>query len=100
MEHHFIEHGTNSNVIFFLTSNELECVFKLASNERTSNNEPNRPFTRFSNLLMELTQTSFFRTSNQLERVHLSVIEHEHPIFGFEGSNITRFTISLFELTQ
>ena len=28
------------------------------------------------------------RTSNELERVHLLVIELEHPIFGFERSNI------------
>ena len=29
-----------------------------------------------------------FRTSNELERVHLLVIELEHTIFGFEQSNI------------
>ena len=43
-------------------------------------------------------QTPFYRTSNELEphflnleeveRVHISVIELEHHIFGFERSNI------------
>ena len=60
----------------------------LASNEQTSNIELNRAFARFTKLLNELTQTLFFRTSNELERVHLMVIELEHPIFGFKRSNI------------
>ena len=33
-------------------------------------------------------RTSFFRTSNRLEHVHLLIIELEHPIFGFKSSNI------------
>ena len=37
---------------------------------------------------MEQTRTSFFQTSNELEHVHLMVIKLEHPIFGFERSNI------------
>ena len=45
-------------------------------------------FTQFTKLLMELTQTSFFRTLNKLERVHLLVIALEHPILGFVQSNI------------
>ena len=32
----------------------------------------------------------FFRTSNKLERIHRLVIEPEHPILGFERSNIVR----------
>ena len=44
VEHHFIEHRTNSNIIFW--------------------------------------------TSNELKSVHLLVIKLEHPIFGFEWSNI------------
>ena len=36
----------------------------------------------------EHTRTSVFRTSNELERVHLLVIELEHPIFGFERKNL------------
>ena len=59
----------------------------LAWNERTSNIEPNRAFARFTKLFIELTRTSFFRTLNELKRVHLLVIELEHPIFGFERSN-------------
>ena len=55
--------------------------------ERT-NIEPIRAFTKFTKLLIELTRTSFFRTSNKLERVHLLEIELEHPIFAFERSNI------------
>ena len=33
-----------------------------------------------------------FWTSNELEHVHLLVIELEHPIFGFERSNIELWT--------
>ena len=33
-------------------------------------------------------QTPFYRTSNKLERVQLLTIELEHPIFGFERTNI------------
>ena len=29
-----------------------------------------------------------FRTLNELQQIHLLVIELEHPIFGFERSNI------------
>ena len=47
-----------------------------------------KPFTKFTKLFIEQTRTSFFRTSNGLERVHLLLIELKHPIFGFEGSNI------------
>ena len=53
-----------------------------------SNFEPNRAFTTLIKSLIELTRTSFFRTSNELELVHLMVIELEHPIFGFKRSNI------------
>ena len=34
----------------------------------------------------------FFRTLNRLKLVHLLVIELEHPIFGFERSNIELWT--------
>ena len=38
---------------------------------------------------IDRTRTSFFEhRMNELERVHLLVIELEHPIFGFERSNI------------
>ena len=63
--------------------------------------EPNTVFTTFTKLLIELTRTSFFRTSNELERVHLMVIDLDHPIFGFERSNIelrTLFDPSLVNL--
>ena len=86
----FFEHRTNSNMFICWWSNS-NTLF-LASNERTSNIEPNRAFARFTKLLIELTRTSFFRTSNKLERVHLLVIEFEHPIFGFERSNIKHRT--------
>ena len=80
LEHHFsnmfIHWSSNSNTIF------------LASNDRTSNFEPKRASTRFTKLLFELSRTSLFRTSNELERVHLLVIELEHHIFGYERSNI------------
>ena len=49
---------------------------------RTSNFEAHRAFTRFTKLLIELTRKSFFRTSNELERVHLLIIELEHPILA------------------
>ena len=35
-------------------------------------------------LLIKQTETSFFRTSNGLEHVHLFVIELDQPIFAFE----------------
>ena len=79
---------------FYRTSYKLEHVHQLvielkhtlfsASKERKSNIEPNRAFTIFTNLLIELTQTSLFCTSNTLERVHPLVIELEHPIFDFK----------------
>ena len=72
----FIYWWSNSNTLF------------LASNDRTSNFELNRAFTRFTKLLFELTRTSLFRTWNELERVHLLAIELEHPIFGLERLNI------------
>ena len=53
VEHHFIKHQTNLNIIF--------------------------------------------RTMNELECVHLLVIKLEHPIFGFEQSNIERTWTSFFE---
>ena len=81
----FFEHRTNSNVFICWWSNS-NTLF-LASNDRTSNFEPNRAFTTLTKSLIELTRTSFFRTSNELERVHLMVIELKHPIFGFERSN-------------
>ena len=42
-------------------------------------------------------QTPFYRTSNELEHVHLLMIELEHPIFSFERSNIVQPIISLEE---
>ena len=33
--------------------------------------EPNMAFTRFTKLLIDLTQTSFFQTSNELKHVYL-----------------------------
>ena len=45
--------------------------------------------------VLVMGRTPFYRTMNELEhhfsnieRVHLLVIELEHPIFGFERSNI------------
>ena len=64
------------------------------------NIEPNRAFTRFTELLIELTRTTFFQISNELERVHLLVIKLKHPIFGFERSKIelrTLFNASLIK---
>ena len=80
LKHHF-EHRTNSNTLF------------LALNDQTSNFEPNTVFPTFTKLLIELTRTSFFRTSNELERVHFVVIELEHSILGFERSNIELRTL-------
>ena len=61
LKHHFFEHWTNSKNIFWtlnkfdwwLNSNTLF----LALNEQTSNIEPNRAFTTFTELLIELTRT-------------------------------------------
>ena len=87
----FFEHRKNTNVFIYWWSNS-NTLF-LASNDRTSNFEPNRAFTRFTKSLFELTPTSLFRTSNELERVHLLVIKLKHSIFGFERSNIELWTL-------
>ena len=87
----FFEHRTNSNVFIYWWSNS-NTLF-LASNDRTSNFEPNRALNRFTELLFKLTRTSLFWTSNELKRVHLLVIELEHPNFGFERSNIELRTL-------
>ena len=50
-----IQHNGSNTIL----SNELEHHF-LASDDRTSNFEPNWAFTRFTKLLIELTWTSFF----------------------------------------
>ena len=87
----FFEHRKNTNVFIYWWSNS-NTLF-LASNDRTSNFEPNRAFTRFTKSLIELTQTPFFQTSNELERVHLLVTELKHPICGFKRSNIELQTL-------
>ena len=42
--------------------------------ERT-NIEPNKAFTRFTKLFIQLTRTSFFQTSNEFQHVHLLVVK-------------------------
>ena len=66
--------------MIFRTWKELERVHLLVTIF-----EPYRAFTK---LLFELTQTSFFQTSNEFERVRLMAIRLEHPIFGLERSHI------------
>ena len=66
---------------------QLEHLF-LASNERTSNIEPNRDFTIFTKLLIEQTRTSVFENQMNSNMFSFLLIELEHPIFGFEWSNI------------
>ena len=78
------EHRTNWNMFMYWWSNTLFSALK----ELTSNSKPNRAFTRFTKLLIELTRTSIFPTLNELERVHLMVIKLQHPILGFKRSNI------------
>ena len=91
---HFIEHQTNSNIIFW-TSNELiywcsnSNTLFLASNDWTSN----------SNLIGLSLDLLKNYSLNWLKLVHLLVIQLEHPIFGFEWSYIelrTLFDPSLF----
>ena len=55
------EHWTTSNMFIYWWSNS-NTLF-LASNDRTSNFEPNRAFTRFTKSLIQLTRTSLFRTN-------------------------------------
>ena len=57
----FFEHRTNLNFSIYWSN-----TLFLASNDWTSNFEPNRTFTRFTKLLNEQTQTSVFRTSNDV----------------------------------
>ena len=53
----FFEHQTNSNVLMYWWSN-IKTLF-LALNDRTSNFEANRAFSRFTKLPIELTRASF-----------------------------------------
>ena len=94
-----LEHPFSS--ILFRTSNKLEHVHLLMIElehlnfgfERTNiEHRTQKAFTNFTKLFIEQTRTSFFRTLNGLERVHLLLIKREHPIFGFEPSNIERRT--------
>ena len=63
-------HRTNLSVIIYWWSNSN--ILFLASNERTSNIEPNRAFSRFTKFLIKVTQTSIFWTLNELAHVHSS----------------------------
>ena len=76
IEHHFL------NIECTWTRTPYFCF------EQASNIKPYRAFTRFAKLLIGLTRISFFQSSNKLKRVHILVFELEHPIFGFERSNI------------
>ena len=97
-EHHFIEHLTNSNIIFW-TSNEHQHVRQLLMKlkhpifgfERTDI-EHNKTFNRFTKLLIE-HRPLFLQTSNGFDFVFHLVIELKHPIFGFEQSNIELRTL-------
>ena len=62
VEHHFIEHWSNSNIerVHLLV---IELEHPIFGFERT-NIEPNKAFTKFTKLLIELTRTSFFQISN------------------------------------
>ena len=46
------------------------------------------PIARFTNSLIEQTQTSLFQTSNRLGHVQFFVIKLECPIFGFQQTDI------------
>ena len=78
----FFEHRTNSNVFIYWRLNSNTSI--LASNEQISNLKGLTWFTKSS---IEQTGPLVFRTSNGLKRVHLLVIELEHPLFGFEHSS-------------
>ena len=104
----YLNQQLNNSNINFWTFNELEHVHHLKIELRDlifgfnqMNIEPNRAFTRFTKLLIELTWISFFRTSNKLESLHLLVIEFEHHIFGFQRSNIKHsLTHHYFQVIQ
>ena len=78
----FFKHRTNS-IMFIYRWSDSNTLY-LAPNEQTSKVEPNRVFTRFTNLPTEKTWTSYFWPSNTLECVFLLVIELKQPILGFE----------------
>ena len=78
----FFEHWTNSNLFIYWWS-DSNTLF-LASNDRTSNFEPNTVFITFTKLLTKLTQTSIFWTLNVLKHVQHLVIKFKHLIFDFE----------------
>ena len=77
----FFEHRMNLNML-------IELEHPILCFEQASNIQPYRAFTRFAKFLIGPNRTSFFQSSNKLERVHILVIELEHPIFGFERLNI------------
>ena len=69
VEHHIIEQQTNSNIIF-LTSNEFEHpIFDLEQ----SNFEPNRAFTRFTKLLIKLSNSNIIFTNIERTRTSSSI---------------------------
>ena len=78
------------------TSNELERVHILVIKLKHPifafkriNIEPNRAFTRFTELLIAWTDSNIvLQMSNERERVHLLLIQLKHPIFGYEWWNI------------
>ena len=60
-------------------------------NDRTSNFEPNRTFTRFTNLQncsLNRLEHHFFEHLTKSNVCHLLAIELKHPNFGFDRSNI------------
>ena len=81
----FFEHWKNSNVFIYWWSNS-NTLF-LASNKHRKLNLIGLPLDLL-NYSWNWLEHNFFRTSNELERVHLFVIALEHHIFGFERSNI------------
>ena len=87
LEHHFlnIEQTRTSSPIGDRTRTPY---FWLQTNKHQSLNLKGLSLDRFTKILIELTWTSFFQTLNELEHVHLLMIELKHLNFGFKQMDI------------
>ena len=63
---------------------------------RLFKNCQNTDFNQFLLIFVLMGWTPFFRTSNELKRIHLLMIELEHLYFGFERTDINHQTLMAF----
>ena len=76
----FFEHRTNLNVFMMIELEHMNFCFEQMDMEH----QTLKAFTKYTRKFTKQTETSSFRTLIGLKRVHLLLIELEHPILGFE----------------